>query len=142
MSWRAITEADLLTILDGDEVSLYRERATSDAGVDPISALIENAVNEARDRIRSNRDNVLAAGSTVPAGMIARVLILIRHRLLTVCKISIGEDRRKEYEAAENFFRDVSKGSVAVPQPDDITTEAAAVKARPRYNAAPSRPSF
>jgi hypothetical protein len=142
MAWRALTEADLLTVLDGQELRLYRQRATSDAGVDPVPALIENAVEEARDRIRANRDNVLAPGSTLPPGMIARALIIIRQRVLTICKVSIGEDRRKEYEAAEDYFRDVAKGTVSVPQPEDVTTEVAPTRPRPRYNAAPSRPAF
>lgn len=134
--WRAVTEADLATVLDADELVLYRERATSDAGVDPVSALIENAVQEARDRIRAYRENALAPGSTLPPGMIGRCLILIRQRVLTICKINIGEDRRKEAEAAEAYFRDVAKGLVSVPQPETVTPEAAPPRPRPRYNAA------
>jgi hypothetical protein len=133
--WRAVTETDLATVLDAEELALYRERATTDAGVDPVPALIENAVQEARDRIRAYRENALAPGSTLPPGMIARCLILIRQRVLTICKVSIGEDRRKEAESAEAYFRDVAKGLVSVPQPETTTTETAPPKARPKYQA-------
>jgi hypothetical protein len=67
--------------------------------------------------------------------MIARCLILIRQRVLTICKVSIGEDRRKEAESAEAYFRDVAKGLVSVPQPETTTTETAPPKARPKYQA-------
>ena len=96
MSWREITEADLSTVLDGEELASYRERATTDAGVDPVPALILNAAEEARDRIRAWKENRLALGATVPVGMIARCLVMIRQRVLTICKVKIGEDRQKE----------------------------------------------
>lgn len=138
MSWRVITEADLSTVLDSEELALYRERATTDAGVDPVPALILNAVEEARDRIRANERNRLALGATVPVGMIARCLVVIRQRVLTICKINIGEDRRKEYEAAETFFRDVAAGKVSVPLPEDAALDVTPERAKPKYQS-PSR---
>lgn len=133
-SWRILTEADLMTVIDGEELEAYRERATSAAGNDPIDELIANAVQECRDRIRANRDNRLAPGDTLPAGMVARCLVIIRHRVLTILKVSIGEDRRKEYEDVQSYLRDVAKGLVAVPQPDEVTEEIAPAKARPSYH--------
>lgn len=143
MSWRIITEADLAAVLSEEELRLYRERATTADGTDPIAALITNAVHEARDRIRANPDNTLADGVTVPVGMVRRVLILIRQSVLTVCKVPVGEDRQKEAEAAEAYFRDVADGKVSVPQPETATAdETPAVRPRPRYNAPPSRPAL
>jgi len=135
-TWREVTEADLRTVIDNEELELYRERATSPAGNDPFDELILNAVNECRDRIRANRDNKLAAGNTLPNGMIARCLVLIRHRVLTLVKPSIGEDRRREMESTEQYLRDVAKGLVAIAQPDDVTSdETAPVKGKPLYQA-------
>lgn len=143
MNWVTITEADLATVLDGDELRTYRQRATSPKGVDPVASLIENAVQEARDRIRANQDNkVLAAGSTVPPGMVARVLIIIRQRVLTICKVKVGEDRLKEYESAEAYFRDVAAGRVVVPTPDDAAPEVTPTRPTARYNPPPARPAF
>lgn len=132
--WRELTEADLLTVVDNDELEAYRDRATSDAGTDPVPALLANAVHECRDRIRANRDNTLAPGATLPPGMIGRCLVIVRHRVLTIIKAKVGEDRAKEYEDAMAYLRDVAKGLVAVPQPEEASPEAPPPKARPKYH--------
>ncbi|MES2596069.1 MAG: phage protein Gp36 family protein [Verrucomicrobiota bacterium] len=135
MSWRTVLEADLRTVLDADELRAYRQKATTQSGTDPVPALIENAVQEARDRIRAHEPNELAAGSTVPEGMIARVLVIIRYRVLTICKPDVGEDRRTEYNAAEKYFRDVADGKVSVPQPEgEVSDETPPKRPKPRYN--------
>lgn len=133
-TWRELTEADLSSVIDNEELEAYRDRATTDGGVDPLPALIVNAVQECRDRIRANRDNTLAPGDTIPVGMIARCLVMIRHRVLTIIKTPIGEDRRREYEDAMAYLKDVAKGLVSIPQPEEATTEPAPPKPKPRYN--------
>lgn len=133
-TWRQLTEADLQTVLDTDELTTFRERALGIAnGADPVAALIAAATEEIRGRIRANRDNTLGPAGTLPGAVVARALVVIRHRVLTICRIAIPEHRQTEYNDAEQFFRDVARGLIAIDQPDTPADESAPTKARPSY---------
>lgn len=139
-TWRAITELDLEGVLDSAELEQFRNRAASVAGVDPVAGLIANVVEEARGRIRANRDNRMGPDATLPGALIGRALVIVRHRVQTAVRIPIPEHRKSEYEQAEQFFRDVAKGLIAIDQPAEESAETRPKKALPRYNAS-SRPN-
>lgn len=71
MSWRTITEADVLTKLSSPEVEAFRAAAIADGQADPIEAGIANVTDLIRGYIASNSKNSLdTAADTVPVRLI------------------------------------------------------------------------
>lgn len=124
MSWRAITEADVLAVLTEPERIAVDESATGDQG-SPVAAVIVSATAEARDRIAAHSANKLDAdASTVPEGMVHHLVAIIRYRLLSRLPVQslITEARTQEYRDARNYLTDVAKGLVSIEQPVSADT--------------------
>lgn len=80
MSWRQITEADVLTKLSSPELEAFRATAIADGQTDPIPAAITNVTELVRGYVASNPSNDLDADNadTVPVRLIpAAVDILV-----------------------------------------------------------------
>ena len=118
MTWITLTEDDVLTRLAGPELSAYRTAAKAAGQADPLPEIISGAVQEARGRVAK-------AGYTsddedaVPEQVKHHVLAIIRYRLVTRLPLEVKESRRKEYEDALQFLREVAAGDVVL---DDAAT--------------------
>lgn len=118
MSWREITEDDVLTALTGPETAAYKSAALKSGQSDPLAAVIATAVEEARGYIAGCRHNVLAEGNTVPEAMIHHVISIIRYRFISRLPISVSDEREQEYKDARTYLRDVAACRVGIEQPD------------------------
>lgn len=79
MSWRTITEADVLTKMSSPELEAFRATAIADGQADPITAAITSVSELVRGYVASNPSNDLdAVADTVPVRLIpAAVDILV-----------------------------------------------------------------
>lgn len=111
---------------------------------DRRAALVAMAA-EVRTMIASHAPNTLSADSLkIPAGFVARALLVVRNRLLTVIPdYAIDEDRRKQGEQAETWLLEVARGRIR-PQPasDAVANEAAPEKPSLRPKIAARRKQY
>jgi phage gp36-like protein len=118
MSWRAITADDVHASMQKHEADLYESQLLVDGQSDPMDEVIAQVTLEARQAIRSCRDNgaLHPTASFLPPGVIHHAVALIRHRLQTRVSdhYEPGEGRMAEYRTATQFFRDVASCKVAI----------------------------
>lgn len=122
MSWRTVTEADVLNALSAPESAAYQSAAAGD-NQDVLAEITTQVVNECRAHIADCERNSLAAGETLPERVIYHAVALIRFRMLTRIDMEVSEDRRREQRDAVEFFRRVSECKVAI-EPGDGSASA------------------
>lgn len=123
MSWRTITEDDVLTSLTGPETAAFKTAALKSGQSDPLAAIILTAVNETRGHIADCQTNRLATGATVPDRVVHHVLAIVRFRFMTRLGINVNEERTQEYKDARRFLERVSECKVQIEQPDGETED-------------------
>lgn len=126
MSWRAITEADLLTKISGPELAALRAAALKAGQVDPVQPTIDQVTRYVRGRVAACQRNQLGAGNTVPDELIDAALALIVMRIMSrAAGISIDPKgvRKSEEEKAEALLRDVAACKMVIVAPDTVSTE-------------------
>lgn len=122
MSWITPSADDAKTRLTGAELAAYRTAALAAGQADPLTQVMLDAVNEARGYIAAGGYAMGAAG-TIPPQTLAPALAIICYRLATRLPIGVKEDRRKQYEDALAYFRDVAAKRTLIEQ--DTTGEMA-----------------
>src|SRR4051812_33234539 len=126
MSWRAITEADLLTRISGPELAAIRAAALGVAQADPVQATIDQVTLEVRGRVAACRANTLGAGDTIPDELLSHALALIVMALMPRAAglVIDGDGARKDAaDWADKILRDVAKCEFAIEQPEDPSTQ-------------------
>lgn len=117
MSWRAITEDDLFSGMNKQEISAVRTKALADGQSDPVAEVIAQVTMSIRESIRSCKDNRLHPDATyLPEAAILHAVPIIRHRLGTRFGglIKGGEDRLEEYRRANRYLDQVAACAQAV----------------------------
>jgi hypothetical protein len=110
--WRALTEADLLSVLNAPETAAYQAAAAGD-GQDVIAGSFTLVVNQCRGYIADNAANSLAEGLTLPERVHLSALHLVRVEMLTRLDIEVSKDRETAKRDAIRFFERVSDGREA-----------------------------
>jgi hypothetical protein len=126
MSWRAITEADLLTRISGPELASIRAAALGVAQADPIQATIDQVTLEVRGRVAACRNNELGAGDTIPDELLSHALAMIVVALMPrAAGLMIdGNGARKEAaERADRVLKDVARCEFAIEQPSSVSSQ-------------------
>jgi hypothetical protein len=116
MSWRELTEDDILGVLSAGEIAGYQV-ASPGQGQDPMQDAIAGVVGMCRGYIADNPSNRLEEGMTLPERVMLPAKHLIRVELLTRLDLEVSEDRRRAATQAIRFFERVSEGKVAIEQP-------------------------
>lgn len=119
MSWRALTQADLLAGLTSREADMLSQ---SGGGADDrMPGIIEQITAEIRGRIATWKSNQLSiAQDHIPLSFVARASAVARWRLMaSIPNYQPSEARKLEYEAAEKFFEQVGRGTMRPEPPDD-----------------------
>lgn len=116
MSWRALTEADVLGVLNAPEAQAYQTAAIG-SGQDPLDDAITAVVNQCRGYIADHPGNMLADGLTLPERVHLSALHIIRVELLTRLDLEVSKDRLAAKADAIRFFERVSDGKVNIEQP-------------------------
>lgn len=117
MSWRALTETDVLGVMNSAETEAY-QAAVIGVGQDALADAIKVVVNQCRGYIADNPSNSLAAGVTLPERVHLSALHLIRVEMLTRLDMEVSKDRESAKRDAIRFFERVSEGKVAIEQPE------------------------
>lgn len=113
MIWITLTEDDVLTRLAGPELSAYRTAAKASGQADPLPEIISGVVQEARGRV-AKAGYTAEDEDAIPEQIKHHVLAIIRYRLVTRLPLEVKESRRKEYEDAMQFLREVAAGDVVL----------------------------
>lgn len=124
MAWITITDADVQTRLAGAELSAYRSAAKATGQADPLPEIISGVVDEVRGYVAACDRNTLGAGSTIPEKLKSAALAMIRYRLITRLPLSIGDERKAEYNDALRLLERVSECKFSVEEPEVIDPEA------------------
>lgn len=123
--WRIITEEDVLDAMSEPEMTAYRTVALKPGQADPLLRKTTKAVNMARGYIMGNKVNKLAEGETLPEGMIESVVDIIRYSLQSRLPTTIKEERKDAKKDAILYLKDISRGTVAIEQPEGIAEDTA-----------------
>lgn len=132
MSWSALTADDVLSGLNNAEKSAYTTKLLADGQTDPIDEIIDQVTAELRGAIRTcGKVELDTVAGTLPPDIHYHAIALVRYRLQTRYTISITEDRRREWQEANSFKRDLANCRYLPEAPDD-DPESAAPKSKPR----------
>lgn len=107
MAWITPSADDVKTRLTGAELAAFRTVALASGQADPITQIMLDCVNEVRGYVAAGGYTMGAAG-TIPPQTLAPALAIISYRLATRLPLKVSEDRRKQYEDAIAYFRDVA----------------------------------
>lgn len=127
MSWRAITEADLLRKISGDELAAVREAALAEEQADPVAGTLTGVTTLVRGYVAACANNSLDADlTTIPEELLDAAVALVVPRLMSrVAGLSIDKDkvRRDEAEEAQVLLREVAACRFAIEQPATVSTQ-------------------
>lgn len=121
MSWRTLTETDLLQALSGSELDALRAAVLASGQADPIATQIAQVVDMVRGYIRGGGFD-LGEADTIPESLISPAVDLIVLRVGSRAAGFLLDDnnvRRDAARAAQSLFRDVANGKFRVESPTD-----------------------
>lgn len=131
MSWRVLTEADVLTKLSSPELEAFREAAVALEQADPITTAITSVTSLVRGYVGSNSKNDLdVATDTVPVRLIpAAVDILVVDIPARAGGMQIDPDdaRAKSKAQAIKLLERVADGKFSIDDPVSGNESSAAV---------------
>jgi hypothetical protein len=136
-SWRQLTEDD--AGLNQAERAAYRSSLLGQGESDRLPTILTSVAMEIRGAVRSCRSNMLSTDPLlVPESAIHHAGALIRYRLMSHFPGGASETRRKEYEDARQWLRDVAACRYLIEPPGDADESPAPPKAGPKF----SRPTL
>jgi hypothetical protein len=117
--WIIPTRTDLEDVMTALELELAKKHV-SITKVDRVPGILANLVAEIRGNIATWAPNTLSANTAkIPPAFLARAMVLARGRVLTgIPNYTQDDDRKKENEEAETYFRMVARGTIR-PEPAD-----------------------
>ena len=133
MSWRKITEPDLVATLSLKEVSAFRKNAEFDG--DPVEMQIAAVVAYVRGCIRTGGKARLSADeSLIPESLVIPATDYLRFNLLTRYNLEPNDARQLAYEKACLLFDEIRKGDY-IPESGDVAADAADAASNDRATA-------
>lgn len=109
MSWKTITEENLVAALSRREVDAYRR----DFEVETVDLLIVDVTAEVRDYIASNGNVRLDPDeSKIPASCVAKALDILVIRVLKRINIQPVQVRIDAAKSAEEYFQKIAEGRI------------------------------
>ena len=130
-AWITLTE-DNLSLNSGEETA-YRTALLRSGESDRLTQILSDVTYMIRSAIRSARSNRLDEDpETIPRSALFHAASLARYRLMSAFPGGVSEMRRKEYEEANQWLRDVAAGRYLIEAPGEANEDAAPPKARPR----------
>lgn len=131
MEWKTLEEDDALSGMTLRERDDFAKTSVGVSVTDRLQPIIDDLVAEIRGYIATWAPNTLSGdASRIPPSFKAKAVSLLRWRLLiTIPGYQPNDARKLEYEKAEQFFRDVARGTIRPEPADDaVTTEVPAEK--------------
>ena len=124
MSWIALTEADLLTVLSGPELASYRSAALEAGQADPVAPTLTQVIDLVRGYVAASPAGCLGAGETIPQKLRAPALDLLAFRIPNRVGLSAGETRQRLHDQALRLLEQVAAGRYQIEQPAEYAGEA------------------
>ena len=139
MSWRTLTETDLLTAISPDELALLR-RALGGQADDAIARTLTNLANELRGYISAGGSALDATTATLPDSVIAQAAAIACIRIASRAGGALPDPkglRKLSHDNAIVFFQTrVAEGKFSIEQPTATSSETLSSKpATPAYTA-------
>ena len=121
MSWKRITEENLVAALSRREVEAYRR----DFEIDAVQQLITDLTGEVRGYIFSNGNVRMDPDeTTIPASCIPKAVAILVIRILSRINIQPVQIRIDSAKLAEEFFNNLAAGKGKVEDYDTPVTDA------------------
>ncbi len=124
MSWRTLTDDDLVAYLSQREVAVYRASAGSD---DVVRPTLEATTSLVRSYVRTAGVRLAAAENEIPASLVPPAIDYAVYDLLKRFRLPVGEDRRTARKDAMALFHDVASRRFSVEPADEVVDTAPAV---------------
>jgi hypothetical protein len=122
MSWITITAADVEPRLSDEELTQYRRDFETTGKPDPLAGIITQVTNRIR-RAVAKGGGTLGAGATIPDELLHSAIAIIRYNLCTSLPGGLlNDDRRKEYENAQEELADVAQDAAGIVAPTSEST--------------------
>jgi hypothetical protein len=141
MSWRAITESDLLTQISGTELEALRGVVLADGQIDPVQPCIDAITSKVRGFVAGNINNDLDADAAkIPDRLIDSAVSLIIIQIMTRAggtMIDPNGARKAAADEASRLLRDVAAGKFSITDPTSGTENSSVPL--PSYSTAKTR---
>jgi hypothetical protein len=120
MSWRIITEADVVTQITGVELDSYREVVLADGQADPVQPFIDGVTATVRGFVTANSKNDLDADTAkIPDRLIDAAVALIVVKIISRAGQEPSDTRKTLASDANRLLRDVASGKFSIE--DSVT---------------------
>ena len=120
MSWRIITEADVVTQITGVELDSYREVVLADGQADPVQPSIDGVTATVRGFVSANSKNDLDADTAkIPDRLIDAAVALIVVKIISRAGQEPSDTRKTLASDANRLLRDVASGKFSIE--DSVT---------------------
>lgn len=128
-NWTVPSETDLAAALSQREIDAFRASPAASMDADPVRSVLDQAAGLVRASCRSNGRVKIDAGSasSIPRSCMRALCAIAAFDVLKRLPVPVGEDRRKAYEDALAFLRDVAAGRITPEgaEDEDDTADAA-----------------
>lgn len=114
MTWRPLTETDVLDRLADEEKSSYEEAGESDGATPRLPGIMTQVTELIRGAIAQNSSNYLGEAGTLPTGAIFHAATLCRQSLVASQPTVEGETtpRQREESAAWDYIKRIQDGKI------------------------------
>lgn len=124
MSWNAITEADVLTVLAGPELEAIRAAALKAGQVDPVQPTIDDVTDMVRGYVAGCATNQLGADGTIPAKLMRPALNIIAVDIPNRVRQNIPDARKEARKEAIRLLEQVANCKFHIEAPTTPSDEA------------------
>ena len=132
MSWTVPTETDLAAALSQREIDQFRASPAASMDADPVRSVLDQAAGLVRASCRSNGRVKMdaSADNSIPRSCLRALCAIAAFDVLKRLPVPVGEDRRRAYEDALEFLKDIASGAIT-PEGADAEDDTASAHALP-----------
>ena len=123
MSWNALTEADVLTVLAGPELEAIRAAALKAEQVDPVQPVIDEVTSLVRGYIAGCSSNQLGPDGTIPDKLQRPALDIIAVNIPARVRQKTTDDRNQAKKEAIRLLERVADCKFHIEAPATPTEE-------------------
>lgn len=123
MSWNAITEDDVLTVLAGPELEAIRAAALKAGQADPLQPTVDDVTDMVRGYVAGCASNQLGPDGTIPAKLVRPALNIIAVDIPNRVRQSIPDARKEARKEAIRLLEQVANCKFHIEAPVTVSEE-------------------